>query len=270
MSFVSLFAIPKMDCPSEEQLVRVALERLSGIAAIEFDLTKRQVRIHHDGASSTISKSLDNLGLGSHLISSTASVESADASSGQHVSQANASEAQVLRVLLAINALMFLIEFMAGWVAQSTGLIADSFDMFADATVYGLAFYVVGKDSGHKLKAARTSGWFQLALAIGGLSEVVRRFFFGSEPVAPLMLGMAIVALVANVTCLLLLARHRHGGVHMKASWIFSTNDVLANIGVIAAGAAVSFTGKNYPDLIIGTAIALLVMDGARRILRLQ
>lgn len=248
----------------------MALERLSGIAAIEFDLTKRQVRIHHDGASGPISRSLDNLGLGSRLISSTASVESADTSSGQHVSQANASEAQVLRILLAINALMFMVEFITGWVAQSTGLIADSLDMFADATVYGLAFYAVGKDAGHKLKAARMSGWFQLALAIGALSEIIRRFFFGSEPVAPVMMGMAIVALIANVTCLLLLAQHRHGGVHMKASWIFSANDVLANIGVIAAGVAVSITGKNYPDLIIGTAIALLVMNGARRILRLQ
>lgn len=96
------------------------------------------------------------------------------------------------------------------------------------------------------------------------------RFLFDSEPEPALMMGIALLALVANVSCLALLARHREGGVHMKASWIFSTNDVLANIGVIIAGALVAWTGSNYPDLVIGALIAMLVLNGARRILRLQ
>ena len=248
----------------------MALEGLPGITAIEFDLPGREVRIHHDGPAEPISKRLDNLGLGARLISSAAVSEFPDSSLAQGKSETDSSEAQVLRLLLGINALMFFVEFTTGWLAQSTGLIADSLDMFADAGVYGLALYAVGRDASRKMTAARMSGWFQLALAIGALCEVLRRFVFGSEPVAPAMMSMATVALVANVTCLLLLARHRHGGVHMKASWIFSANDVLANIGVIVAGVAVTLTDKNYPDLIIGTAIALLVMNGARRILRLQ
>jgi Co/Zn/Cd efflux system component len=84
------------------------------------------------------------------------------------------------------------------------------------------------------------------------------------------MLGIALLALAANLACLALLTRHREGGVHMKASWIFSTNDVLANLGVIIAGVLVAWTGSNYPDLMIGALIALLVANGARRILRLQ
>ena len=84
------------------------------------------------------------------------------------------------------------------------------------------------------------------------------------------MIGISLLALAANVTCLLLIARHRHGGAHMKASWIFSTNDVLANLGVIAAGALVALTGSRLPDLLIGAAVALLVFVGAVRILRLR
>lgn len=270
VSFVSLFTVPGMDCPSEENLIRMALEGLPEVSAIEFDLPKRQVRIHHDEATVLVSERLARLGLGARLISSTASGESAESPPGPRESETASNEARVLKILLSINAVMFFVEFATGWFAQSTSLLADSLDMFADATVYGLALYAVGKNARHKLKAAQLSGWFQLLLAIGALSEVVHRFLFGSEPVAPLMMGMAALALVANVACLLLLARHRHGGVHMKASWIFSANDVLANIGVIVAGAAVTITGKNSPDLIIGTAIALLVMNGARRILRLQ
>ena len=84
------------------------------------------------------------------------------------------------------------------------------------------------------------------------------------------MMGIALLALVVNATCLAVLARHREGGVHMRASWIFSTNDVIANLGVILAGALVAWTGTNTPDLIIGTLIALVVLNGARRILRLR
>lgn len=180
------------------------------------------------------------------------------------------AEAKTLRWLLAINAAMFFVEIVAGWLAQSTGLLADSLDMFADAAVYGLALYAVGRDTSHQQRAARLSGWLQLVLALGALAEVMRRAWFGSAPEPVPMMGIALLALAANVACVALLARHREGGVHMKASWIFSTNDVLANLGVIVAGALVAWTGSNLPDLVIGTLIALLVLNGARRILRLR
>ena len=107
---------------------------------------------------------------------------------------------------------MFVLELATGWLAQSTGLIADSLDMLADAGIYGLALYAVGRHAGHKLRAARLSGWLQVLLALGAMTEVLRRFLFGSEPQAPLMMGIALLALVANVSCLALLARHREGG----------------------------------------------------------
>ncbi len=84
------------------------------------------------------------------------------------------------------------------------------------------------------------------------------------------MIGISLLALAANVGCLVLISRHRHGGAHMKASWIFSTNDVLVNLGVMAAGALVAWTGSRVPDLVIGTAVGLLVLVGAFRILRLR
>ncbi len=164
---------------------------------------------------------------------------------------------------------MFVVEFVAGWLAQSTGLIADSLDMFADAAVYGLALYAVGH-AGRQLGAARLSGWLQLLLALGVLGEVLRRWLTSSAPEPMPMMGIALLALAANITCMAMLAKHRDGGAHMQASWIFSTNDVLANLGVILAGALVAWTGSNLPDLMIGTLIGLLVLNGARRILRLK
>ena len=121
-----------------------------------------------------------------------------------------------------------------------------------------------------QVRAAHLAGYLQMILAIGVLLEVARRFVWGSEPESMLMMSIALLALLANVTCLMLIARHRHGGAHMKASWIFSANDVLINAGVIMAGALVAWTGSRYPDLLIGTLIGVIVLNGARRILALK
>jgi Co/Zn/Cd efflux system component len=128
----------------------------------------------------------------------------------------------------------------------------------------------VGRSAVLKTRAAHMAGWLQLGLALLALAEVVRRFVFGSEPVSGLMMGMGLVALIANATCLVLIAKKRHAGAHMKASCIFSSNDVIANAGVIVAGVLVAVTGSHYPDLIIGLVVGLVVMNGARRILQLK
>lgn len=129
--------------------------------------------------------------------------------------------------------------------------------------MYGLSLFAVGRAAALKTRAAHTAGWLQLALALMALSEVVRRFIAGSEPVSGLMMGMGLVALIANVICLVLISKKRDAGAHMKASYIFSANDVIANAGVILAGFLVAMTGSNYPDLVIGTVVGLIVLNGA-------
>lgn len=180
----------------------------------------------------------------------------------------NRAESKVLWQLLAINGVMFVIELVIGWLAQSTGLIADSLDMLADAGVYGIGLYAVGRTLREKTHAASVSGVLQISLAILVVADVIRRYVVGSEPFGGLMMGVSLLALIANLTCLALLAKHREGEVHMRASWIFSTNDVLANLGVILAGALVYFTGSRTPDLIIGLIIAVVVARGGVIILR--
>jgi len=141
--------------------------------------------------------------------------------------------------------------------------------MLADSLVYGISLFAVGKAVGVKNRAAFLSGVFQMSLAFGCVIEVIRRFIYGSEPMSSMMIGVSILALVANVACLMLIHKHKDGEVHMKASWIFSANDVIANLGVILAGVAVYVTGSRFPDLIIGAVIALIVFIGSLRILRL-
>ncbi|MDY6884881.1 MAG: cation transporter [Pseudomonadota bacterium] len=174
----------------------------------------------------------------------------------------------VLYWLLGINAVMFIIEMSVGLLADSTALIADSLDMLADAVVYGVGIYAVGKTIVHKANAAKVSGYFQLALGLLILVDIARRATFGSEPESMLMMGMGGVALIANVICLAIIRKQKNGEVHMRASWIFSANDVIANIGVILAGAMVYLFDTRWPDLVIGFIVSIVVLRGAVLILK--
>ena len=174
----------------------------------------------------------------------------------------------VLALLLVLNGGMFVVELVAGFRAESMGLIADGLDMGADAAVYLLALLAVGASAHRKLSAARFAGVVQFGLAALAAGEIGRRILFGSAPESDVMIGVSLVALAANVTCLALLRRHRHGEVHLQAAWIFSATDVQANLGVMLAGALVALTGSAVPDLVIGLLIVGIVLRGAIRIWR--
>ncbi|GAB3683652.1 cation transporter [Salinisphaera aquimarina] len=178
------------------------------------------------------------------------------------------TQRQALYWLLGINGVMFLTEFGVGMLGGSTALIADSLDNFADAAVYSAGLYAVGRAAHHKARAASIGGVVQILLALFALSEVVRRTVMGSNPESAYMILMGLAALAANTVCLLIIARHRDGGVHMRASWIFSANDVIANVGVIIGGTLVYYLDTRIPDLIIGLIVGLIVLLGGVQILR--
>jgi len=184
------------------------------------------------------------------------------------IEASDAVQARALRLLLIINAAMFICELAVGILADSTGVLADSLDMLADALVYGVSLYAVGKAVAAKVMAARLSGFLQIGIALIMLADILRRAFTVSEPVSWLMIAVSIAALIANVICLRLISSHREGGVHMRASWLFSRNDVLVNIGVISAGVLVAFTGSRWPDLAIGLLITIIVLRGGFSILK--
>ena len=262
--FRSRFRIPGMDCPSEEQMIRLRLADVP-VRALDFDIPGRILIVDHAGDVKHVMERLIPLGYGAQWQETTP----LQASDVMPVSD-DASQARVLWLLLGINALMFAIEMVAGWWAESAGLISDAADMFADATVYGVALYAVGREPKLKLLSARISGLFQLVLAVGVLSETGRRVLVGSSPEEMAMIGISLLALAANIWCLSLISGQRNQGVHMRASYIFSANDVLANLGVMLAGGLVAWSGSPLPDWIMGGLIGTLVLVGAIRILRLR
>lgn len=262
----STYKIQKMDCASEESIVRMKLEGMEGIKALQFDVAQRKLDVVHEGNSQPITAAIDSLNFNSSLVET----EQIDDDEEFLLRDTTEQERKLLWQVLAINFFFFALEIITGFISGSMGLVADSLDMLADAIVYGLALFVVGKAAGHKRKIARISGYFQLLLAIFGFVEVIRRFLgLGEEPDFKMMIGISLFALIGNALSLYLLQKSKSKEAHIQASMIFTSNDVIVNIGVAAAGALVYFTSSNLPDLIIGTIVFALVAFGAYRILKL-
>ncbi|OJW77911.1 MAG: hypothetical protein BGO69_10685 [Bacteroidetes bacterium 46-16] len=257
------FKIVKMDCPSEEQLIRMKLEPHEAVKKLEFDIPNRKLVVYHEGETQGIEHAIHELNLGSTL-------EASETTTERLSNDDDLSDKKLLWIVFAINAGFFIVELIAGFIANSMGLVADSLDMLADAIVYGMSLMVVGSTIVKKKRIARLSGYFQLALAIFGIIEVVRRFTGLEEtPNYLTMVLVSLFALIGNAASLYLLQKKKSKEAHMEASYIFTSNDVIANIGVIIAGATVYFTRSVYPDLIVGTIVFLLVARGAFRILKL-
>ena len=187
---------------------------------------------------------------------------------GCHADIKNPAQTRVLWIALALNAAMAVIGLVAGLLADSTGLLADALDMLTDASSYAIGLAAIGRSGLFKARAASLTGMFLLLLGIGVLFEVGRRAIYGSEPVSVWMIGTALLSLAVNVTVLKLLHPFRDGEVHLRATWICTRADVVANFGVIVAGVLVAVTATPYPDLVIGTLIGLYVLKEALEILR--
>lgn len=252
-----------MDCPSEENLIRMKLDGISSIANLNFDIPNRKLTVFHNGETDQIVKSIVDLNLGGRKISSE--------KTQQTEFKENTNQKKLLWTVLAINFAFFIIEMTTGIISKSLGLVADSLDMLADSFVYGISLFAVGGTLIKKKQIAKMAGYFQIILAVIGFVEVLRRFF-GSEilPDFSTMIVVSIFALIANGLCLYILQKSKSKEeAHMKASMIFTSNDVIINLGVIIAGILVNWLGSNKPDLIIGTIVFVLVIQGAIRILKL-
>lgn len=261
----SLFEVREMDCPAEESLVRMALDGIEFVESLQFDIPARKVAVYHSGGLEAIETAIDNLNLGSRLLKTETASDTSPAEMDN-----SQTERKVLWAVLIINFSFFVIEALFGLLSGSMGLVADSLDMLADAIVYGLSIAAVGAALARKKSLATISGYFQLTLAVIGLIEVLRRFLGHEQlPNFQTMIIVSALALIANGASLYLLQRTKSQEVHMQASMIFTSNDVIINIGVIAAGILVHWLNSGIPDLVIGAIIFIIVTRGAFRILQL-
>ena len=179
-----------------------------------------------------------------------------------------ARHGRVLGAVLAINALMFIVEFAAGILAGSSALLADSLDMLGDSLVYAFSLFVVHRSLRWKARAALFKGAIMALFGIAVLVEVAFKLQTATPPEAPTMAVIGIVALAANTVCFALLWRHRDDDINLRSTWLCSRNDLVANVAVLVAAAGVAWTGSGWPDILVGLGIALLFLRTASTVLR--
>lgn len=173
------------------------------------------------------------------------------------------SHSRVLWIVLAVNALMFVVEGWAGLLAHSTSLLADALDMLGDAMVYGFSLIVLARSARWQAGAALAKGGFMLVFGLGVMGEA---WYKVAHPVVPNFEAMGIVggiALLANLCCFLLLYRHRADNLNMGSTWLCSRNDLIANVGVLAAAASTYIYASRWPDILVGVTIASLFLSSA-------
>jgi Co/Zn/Cd efflux system component len=183
------------------------------------------------------------------------------------LAQLRARQGRVLQIVLLINAAMFLIEFVSGWLARSTALLGDSLDMFGDASVYALTLYTLHRSARARAGANVAKGVFMLVFGVIVVIEALRKAWLGVVPEVELMGAIGVLALAANAICFALIYRHRSDDLNMRSSWLCSRNDLIANASVLVAAGLVFVSGSFWPDVVVGIAIAALFLHSAWQVL---
>ncbi|MBN2615147.1 MAG: cation transporter [Bacteroidales bacterium] len=258
----TIFKISQMDCPSEVQMIRTKLDGIQEIKDLDFNLTDRTLTVLHEGKTDHIEQQVLELKLGGKRLSTE--------TGNEFEIKKHRNQKKVLWAVLIINFAFFILEMSTGILSRSMGLVADSLDMLADSFVYGISLFAVGGSLLRKKRIALTAGIFQIVLAVLGFLEIVERFINQTQPPDfTVMIVVASFALVANGICLYLLTKSDSKEAHMRASMIFTSNDVIVNLGVIVAGILVFWLQSDLPDLIIGSLVFAVVIRGAVSILKL-
>lgn len=172
-----------------------------------------------------------------------------------------------LRIVLVINAVMFFVIVAAALYGRSTALLSDSLDNLGDALTYGLSLYAVSRGAAAKARVALFKGGLIFLAACAVAAQIVSKLLEPTVPVFEIMGIFSLLGLAANSLCLFLLWRHRHEDVNMSSVWECSRNDIASNLSVFLAAGGVWLTGSGWPDIAVGSALVLLLMRSAIRVI---
>jgi len=185
-----------------------------------------------------------------------------------HVATADAGYRRILWAALGINAVMFLVEIVASFVAGSMSLRADALDFLGDAANYAVALAVVGLSLQWRAGAALLKGGVMGLFGFWVAGSTVYNAIAATVPKAELMGIIGLLALAANLCVAILLYRYRQGDSQAMSVWLCTRNDCIVNIAVMIAGAGVWASQTPWPDIAVAAVVATLGITSAIRISR--
>ena len=176
---------------------------------------------------------------------------------------AHGAKRKILWTVLVLNLIMFFVEGITGWMAQSNALMADALDMLGDAVVYGFSLFVIQLDPIWRTRSGILKATIMSVFALSILGSAIYRVYHHVVPIPSAMGIVGSIALAVNLLCAYLLLRFRKDDINMRSAWLCSRNDVLANLGVLAAAGGVAWTGSHWPDLAVGVIISVMILQSS-------
>jgi Co/Zn/Cd efflux system component/copper chaperone CopZ len=264
------YQVTGMDCSSCAAKIERAARSVEGIRDVKVSIASQIMTLELDDPS----RRLPDLEtavteLGYHL--DRIDGQEASASDDEHIpdlSHVTPAYKRALWIVVVLNVGYGIVEIAGSFVARSQALQADSLDFLGDGLISFLGLIAVGWGLAARAKAALLQGIFLGLLGLGVVASTGYRVFIAHQPESLLMGGFALMAFVVNVLAAVVLIPHRKGDANMRAVWLFSRNDAIGNLAVVAAATAVWWTGSKWPDLIVAFAVAGLFLQSARSIIR--
>ncbi|WP_406679652.1 cation transporter [Hyphomonas sp. FCG-A18] len=179
---------------------------------------------------------------------------------------ASSAYRRALYAVIAINAIMFIVEMTAGLMSGSQALKADALDFGGDTATYALSLMVIGASVRTRALASLVKGASLAIIAFAVLAMTIYRVLNGASPEPGTMGLIGFIALLANLTSVFILLRWRDGDSNVRSVWLCSRNDAIGNVGVIIAGGMVAVIGSAWPDLVVAVLLASLFLKSASAI----
>jgi Co/Zn/Cd efflux system component/copper chaperone CopZ len=254
------YRVTGMDCASDAAEIEKAARGVAGVDAVKVS-TASQVMTLQVQEPGTVLPSLEQAvgALGYRLDRLGAGTEQS------HVTP---TYRRALWIVVLLNIGYGAVEMVGGFLSGSQALKADALDFLGDGLITFLGLLAIGWSLRWRARAALIQGVFLGALGVGVLVTTAYRVLVQQRPEAELMGILGLIALAVNVAAAVVLIPHRTGDANVRAVWLFSRNDAIGNVAVVAAAGLVAWTRSAWPDLAVAGIISLLFLQSSWSIVR--
>ena len=268
------YHVTGMDCSSCAAKIEGAARKVEGVADVKVSIASQIMTLEVDDPARrlpVVETAITDLGYQLDRVGQPKAEGAGDDDDDDKIpdlSHVTPAYKRALWIVVLLNVGYGIIEIGGSILSGSQALQADSLDFIGDGLISFLGLIAVGWGLAARANAALLQGVFLALLGFGVIGSTAYRVFVEHEPQTMLMAGFAFVAFIVNVLAAVVLIPHRKGDANMRAVWLFSRNDAIGNLAVVAAAALVWWLNSPWPDLLVAFAVAGLFLQSAWSIIR--
>ena len=177
---------------------------------------------------------------------------------------------RALVIAFIINLVMMSVDLWYGLMMNSASLLGDAANNSGDVFILGSSILVLSSTTEVKNRLALFKGMIMTVFGLWAFYHVYLGLMGESDLTGGIISLIGVMSLAGNSAVAFMMYKHQHKDINFLSAFICCRNDAIASAGIILAGLLVMFTGSFWPDVVIGTAIAIIVCHGGIKIIRLS